>query len=254
MTKPPSTLEPTAGLALEGAGGCECCGEAAVAGRAGRRLERLDELAEIGMALARTLLPEAGAAGPAVVRGDPAMAFSRIARAVRLTLALEARFDEQWRAGEAEAAKARATKQFIRGLIQRDKVGAITREVIETERRERGEAIDAERLLADLDERLEDPSELKAFADRPVSEMVAQICRDLGVAFDAEAWTDEDWAQAEARAEAAHAAEDDDEEDEDGDEDEDAGWTGGAGASPWSRRPPSAAAFAPGRAGRSLGP
>ena len=75
--------------------------------RAERRLRLLEELAEIGMELARALRPGALAsatcdpgAGEELMaltgraRGrDPAEAFAPLSRAIRLTLALEARTD-----------------------------------------------------------------------------------------------------------------------------------------------------------------
>jgi hypothetical protein len=179
---------------------CACCdGEL----RAARRLAVLGELAEIGLALARSLgrqVADAAAAEPAgrprPSGGDPALAFSRIARAVRLTLALEARFDQDGQAAEAERAARRADDERARldrrigGLILKDEARAIARAAIEAEAGERGGEIDVERLLADLDERLEDEADWDC--DRPIGEMVARICRDLGVAFDADAWVDED--------------------------------------------------------------
>jgi hypothetical protein len=47
--------------------------------------------------------------------------------------------------------------------------------------------------LADLDERLEDADD-RDFVDRPIGELVAGICRDLGVTPDWSLWEDESWA------------------------------------------------------------
>jgi hypothetical protein len=82
--------------------------------RAERRLRMLEELSGIGMDLARALHRRAFAAAdpqepaapddcetsdrPAGSAGDPSVAFARISRAIRLTLALEARADEALRA------------------------------------------------------------------------------------------------------------------------------------------------------------
>jgi hypothetical protein len=75
--------------------------------RAERRLRILEELTEIAMTLARALERQALAAAdtvdppePAASAApafDPSVAFARISRAIRLTLALEARADEQLR-------------------------------------------------------------------------------------------------------------------------------------------------------------
>jgi hypothetical protein len=88
--------------------------------RAGRRLRMLEELAEIGMDMARALRRQALAqaelqdigeragvteiAGGVVtlsVKGDLGLAFSRVARAVRLTLAMETRRGDDGRPGES---------------------------------------------------------------------------------------------------------------------------------------------------------
>jgi len=213
---------------------CACCGGEAP-DQTARHRAALQELAEIGMDLARALrrqVVEAAAvdggapAVPAAGGGDPALAFSRLARAVRLTLALEARVAEVGRAAEAERAARRADRR-IRGLIIKDEVQAIAREAIEAAGRERGAEVDVERLLADLDERLEDTDEADGFADLPVGALVARICRDLGVAFDADAWDedgDEPW--------------DDDDDEGDGDEGED--------DDPWARDQPAAPPDGPG--------
>jgi hypothetical protein len=68
-----------------------------------RRLRLLEELAEIGMDLARALHrevlaePAKQAARETPLFGDPADAFARLSHAIRLILALEARTDEALR-------------------------------------------------------------------------------------------------------------------------------------------------------------
>ena len=53
---------------------------------------------------------------------------------------------------------------------------------------------EAENLFYDLTERLESDYEDADFTDRPIGELVARICRDLGVTPDWSLWQDEDWA------------------------------------------------------------
>jgi hypothetical protein len=57
-------------------------------------------------------------------------------------------------------------------------------------------------LFEDLDERLGDGDEEADFADRPIGELVARICRDLGVTPDRSLWQDDDRAIEEAAAKA----------------------------------------------------
>ncbi len=71
---------------------------AAAIARAERRRGMLERLAEVGMHLAEQVGAHAAAAMSAVNEdhgGDPARAFATAARAVRLTLAMEARVDRQ---------------------------------------------------------------------------------------------------------------------------------------------------------------
>jgi hypothetical protein len=76
--------------------------------RAERRLRLLEELAEIGMDLARALHREALAepakhtARETPFFGDPVDAFVRVSHVIRLILALEARTDEALRGLRAE--------------------------------------------------------------------------------------------------------------------------------------------------------
>ena len=143
-------------------------------------MQMLQELAELGMGLARTVEPASSPeAGP-----DLGLMFSRIARAVRQTLALEARLyqDRATRHGHAEAGRLVETRE--RGLRRKAQAGRIVERVLESD-------ADGEALLDALDERLDDADDID-FADRPLGELVAHICRDLGVTPDWSLWQDED--------------------------------------------------------------
>lgn len=166
--------------------------------RAALRLAMLHELAEIGMRLARGV--ERRAEAPDAAKGDLGLVFSRIARAVRQTLALEARLE-----GEVEA---RVREEQA---IREDQLARAARAPIDRRcklvRRAVGQAIEAdanesdfEQLFEDLDEQLADREDEDDFLDRPVSELVARICKDLGVAVDWSLWEDEDWAIEEVAA------------------------------------------------------
>jgi hypothetical protein len=157
--------------------------------RAERRLRILQELAEIGMDLARAVRTRALAAKDPAATVDLGLSFSRIARAVRQTVALEARLEQDRQAAAAERAERQARdareqaykhKARIRGLVER----AIDAEAS-------GEA--AEDLLGDLDERLEDADDLAGFAGRPVAEIVQHICRELDVTPPPALWDEAEW-------------------------------------------------------------
>jgi hypothetical protein len=115
--------------------------------RAERRLRIVQELAEIGMDLARALRTRALAA-----KADPAAAvdlglsFSRVARAVRQTVALEARLDQDRQAAAAERAERRARDAREHGYKRKARIrGLVERAIDEAS----GEA--AEDLLSELD-------------------------------------------------------------------------------------------------------
>jgi len=180
---------------------------AASVARAESRLRVLEEIREIGMRLMRKL-EEAPVAGSDAPRADPAVAFAKLSRAVRLTLDLEVRAEEDLRAAlagevtaheqrretrERLAAKAeelagkadeKARQDAVRRVEDQVEI-AIGREA-ETEKEyfERSAAMD-ERL--DCDEAYEDAR------DEPFREVVERLCRDIGLAPDWSDWTDDGW-------------------------------------------------------------
>ena len=104
-----------------------------------------------------------------VARADVvARAFARVSRSIRLTAALLERFDRGW-AGptRSDDRRAMAKRQIARGVAD-----VIAREA-EGER--------AERLTESLTERLDTPDWEDEFEDLPVEEVIARICRDLGL-------------------------------------------------------------------------
>lgn len=161
--------------------------------RTERHLAVLKELTEIGMRVARAVeaqaTGEAAPDAPAIVGTDLGLTLSRIARAVRQTVALEAKLAEDRRAGHAERTTKRAQDAKVRSWLRKSKVQDIVERAIEAQ--ESGNV--AERLLSDLTERLMDPDEEAVFADRPLPELVGQICRDLGVTPPQGLWDDADW-------------------------------------------------------------
>jgi hypothetical protein len=146
--------------------------------RAATRQALLGELAEIGMALARDLPRQA--AEPDADVDAIALKYARISRAVRQTLALEARFEQ-----DAVEGTARVAKQ--RGARRKREVERLVTRAIEAEFSEEA----AEDLTSELDERLLGDLDTD-YADAPLAILATQICRDLGVPFDPAAWEDED--------------------------------------------------------------
>jgi hypothetical protein len=212
MNAPRSTELAGGARSADRAEACDGFSDDARAARAARRLRTLEELAEIGMEVARVLqrrvLDEAARDADGDQPADAALglAFTRVSRAVRQTLALEDKLDRPPRAPvlspEAERAawladlKASPEIAALSVMVRKDEVRAKVERTIASE----ADGSDSERLLADLEERLDDAEAGEDFFDRPIGEMVAAICRDLGVTRDWNLWENEDWAMEEARA------------------------------------------------------
>jgi len=180
--------------------------------RAARQLAMLQELAEIGMQIARAVRDEALAPEPAddvgaprpssrFGNGDLGLVYSRIARAVRQSLALETRVAEDIEKAKVEREQRRvAALRWAADERQheiRDYVAeAIEAEAVEKKSSER----EVERLLDDLDERIEAGDYDDTLQTAPIGELVERICADLGVTPDWDLWDQHDWAIEHLRA------------------------------------------------------
>jgi len=189
--------------------------------RAEQRLAMLRELAEIGMALTRELArreleagPEAAADPNSTVptptpkpvscpRRDPADAFARLSRAIRLTLVLEAKAEDELHAmldGEADDDEAspfsgpcfdpnpgppRDYPSAYRNKIRDAVFDVLNREIKDFR--------PAEEILDAPYERLTEGERYDAFVQRPLEEAVAAICDDLGLHPDWSRWTGDGW-------------------------------------------------------------
>jgi hypothetical protein len=147
-----------------------------------RRIEQgacvLKQLGEIGLEMARAVRDQVAARAETPFR-DPALAFSRIARAIRLTVALEARL------AKGDLRERPWDRELPPGARPEDRDAGETPAfpeedtpdpaVPETDRPERPES-ERER------ERLHDRQEYAeaALLRRPAAEIYAQVCKDLG--------------------------------------------------------------------------
>ena len=183
-----------------------------------RQAARLEELAEIGMEIARDLRRRvAEAAAPGVEAVDPsvvALAFGRVSRAVRMTCALQTEVLDKLRGvGRIEAYDATLAAQAARKLAEaaarsaaaldvgkqrllarKSEIAKAMTGVIGGLHRgaEGGEA--HERCIREATERLKDANDLGDILSRPISEIIEQICRDLGLSPDWERLAMEPWA------------------------------------------------------------
>lgn len=137
-----------------------------------RQVEALGELVGIGLKIARAIerQVDAAGAGPQAMAdlNAAAIAFARVARAVRQSVMLQSRLQQERTAAAARAGELKA------------RVARIVRRAIEDEH---GETEQVERLAAEAAERLEQERYGDVFT-RPLGEIVADICRDLGLAPD----------------------------------------------------------------------
>jgi hypothetical protein len=185
---------------------------AASVARVEHRLALLDELADIAMEMARGVAEHSravkGAAAESAKAGATPAAhdfgadnFSKLSRAVRLTLDLAGRLEETLRAlrsGEAKIHEARRQKREARDLsasIERseaaqERVVEQVKMVIAREAESEGDSCD---LLAALDERLNDDIDYIDIDSRPLREAVERICGDLDLKPDWSRWTDAGW-------------------------------------------------------------
>jgi hypothetical protein len=158
--------------------------------RTERHLQMLQELGELGMKLARAVTEQAVETAAEPDR-DLGLVFSRIARAVRQTIALEAKLADD---GRAETAARVGGETRTRAHRHKRQVKRLVERAIEAD----ADPSDHENLFFDLVERLEDDYDEADFADRPIGELVQRICKDLGLTANPSLWQDDDWAVEEA--------------------------------------------------------
>jgi hypothetical protein len=188
---------------------CACCAEdAALAARQSRVLE---ELVEIGMRMARNTEKQAAVPlEPGVAPRDFALMFSRIARAVRMTLAFEARLAADRRALAEKGAAARAAERAAqeqraaeararRLARQKDKAKHLIYGMIKAKRTSVGKESEQ---IEEMHERLEDFDDYAELGTLSFGAVLARICRDLGLTPDWRRWENESWAVEEARTNA----------------------------------------------------
>ena len=151
-----------------------------------RQIRMLGDLAEAGLAMALTLKDRAGN------EADPtqtAMAFGRAARAVRLSLMLQARLIKALEDRDAHRAYLAETRVRDQRREKQARVERIGERLAEQGDREPDEV---EGLVQETCDRLDDEEDLLS---RPISELVALICRDLGLDPDWPRLAQEAWAR-----------------------------------------------------------
>jgi hypothetical protein len=196
MSDPAATSDPTAQT------GSPAAPKDALRGVMERQLSVLGRLAEAGLNLALAIERQATTEGAAqVVSGDVALAYGRVSRAVRLTVALQAKVIKELQgldqvvARELYADRCNAERERLRlAKLRQDRVQRIVERVIAAEV---ADAAEVDRLADEACERLEHDDIYGDLTTRPVGEIIALICRDLDLSPDwtrlaAEAWAQEE--------------------------------------------------------------
>jgi len=178
-----------------------------------RQLERLDRLADMGLAIAGAIERRvAGAdAGPEpdAILDHAALDFARVARAVRMTLALQSRLVRDFKTPpRVGAAGADNDDEDVRWEVvwepeppTRDQQRFQARRVVRRVGEDCGlDTETVERLDAEATERLERDDIYADILARPFSEIVADLCRDLGLSPDWSRLAEESWAQDEIKS------------------------------------------------------
>ena len=157
--------------------------------RVTRQLAELVRMAEVGLVLCREIVAKVrGAEG---LTYDPSLAYSRISRAVRLTVVLESRIAEEH-------------QQALDGVVmvkpRTTKAQAVVLEVLHTaieNELENNPDCDRE-LMIEMRESL--PKTIAATFDRedlcanaPIAEVIAQISEALDIPIDWDLWRDAPW-------------------------------------------------------------
>jgi hypothetical protein len=172
-----------------------------------RQLARLDRLAEAGMEMIEALTAQARGTGPKVVEGDVALAFGRVSRAVRLAVLLHSELVKGAEdPGAARQAEAQGREAKVESVVR------IVKRVARDHCGHKGFALGA--YAGEVKERLDNDDIYGLVATRPVGELVAMICDDLGLQPNWDHLAAEAWAQAEIEsgAQGSPFLEDDDEE------------------------------------------
>ena len=139
----------------------------------------LTRLAEVGMQIAEA----AGRRAVAVLEGeppdgsDPGLTYARAARAVRMSIALQARLAKDLLALDRDEASDRATQASAR----RERIHRLVERAI---RDAHDDEDDIEQLSDDARENLMDHEAFGDLDGRPFGEVVARICKDLGLSPD----------------------------------------------------------------------
>jgi hypothetical protein len=199
------------------------------------RMRMLERSAETALIMLEKISEDV-VAGEVAPEEGVGLTYSRVSKALRLTLALHAKFEEDSLKGEQEKAAQAAARRAAeaqraasarsdRNRAQKRTVEHAVEQAIAAEAAENDDEDERDygELYSELYERLNDFEDYSDFGRKSTGEIVEQICHLLKISFDPALWQDEPWAIAEAKAKPAGSpfadwpdtANDDDADDED---------------------------------------
>ena len=161
------------------------------AARTARQLRRLDELAEIGMVLARHLAAQA----EADPKFDADLAYTRLTRAIRLTMALETKLANPPAVEEPKPEPKPAVPSAPQAWVERTAEDVRTeaketiKALVEELRYDKGDEV-ADDLRVAVGERL-DKFDDEDFDTLSMAEVLGIVCKDLGLDPEWEQWIEE---------------------------------------------------------------
>jgi hypothetical protein len=196
----------------------DAAGEGCAEPSAERRMRMLDRLAEAGLQIAlavETRVKDAEPGQPLSELNAAAMAYGRAARAVRLAILLQ----EQLSQGAVDPLQTARLAEAAQRKQQVDRTVRIVGRVAKDHCRKQGFQLGA--YVHEARERLDNDDIYGLVATRPVGELVAMICQDLGLRPNWDHLAAEAWARAEIEsgAQGSPFVDWDLDEDEEGDDD-----------------------------------
>ena len=167
-----------------------------------RQLWVLGQLAEGGLEIARAIEHRATSdESPDAVLDAAPLAYARVSRAVRMTILLQSKLIADLQALEAKAAHEAAHANCLNGTqrigLVHDQKRRIGRTVARIAWVDDQDIARAQRLGRETVERLEQDELYGDILTRPFSEIIAQICDDMGLEPDWPQLAEEAWAKAE---------------------------------------------------------
>jgi len=164
-----------------------------------RQLVVLGRLAEAGLNLAIGVEQQATGA-PQEAPPNLALAYARVSRSMRLTLALQSKVIKDIQALSEAAHRHRTADANKAARDHKDRIARVLDRVIGVEV---DDADEVDRLAEEACERLEHDDIYGDLQQYSTGEIIARVCRDLGLAPDWSRWAEEAWTKDEVRRGAA---------------------------------------------------